>query len=92
MAVAAFFGAMGLAIRKIYRMARHIEETLDAVTVNATLAQRLEMQLHDIQKEVKPNGGTSLRDAVNRIESRMGALEASCPRLRDTIEATPTDP
>lgn len=32
-----------------------------------------------IEAEVKPNGGGSMRDAVNRIEGRLGALEKRVP-------------
>ena len=35
----------------------------------------LEYKIENIEKELQPNSGTSLRDAINRIENRVEALE-----------------
>ena len=32
----------------------------------------LERSMHEVRSEVRPNGGSSLRDAVNRIEQQVG--------------------
>ena len=32
-------------------------------------------QVQDTLKELKPNGGSSMRDAIDRLERRMSALE-----------------
>ena len=36
----------------------------------------VEFNLDSIDKELKPNSGTSLRDAINRIEQRVEKLES----------------
>ena len=36
----------------------------------------VEFSVESIEKELKPNSGTSLRDAVNRIEKRVEKLES----------------
>lgn len=36
----------------------------------------VEFNLDNIDKELKPNSGTSLRDAINRIEQRVNTLES----------------
>lgn len=36
---------------------------------------KIEDKIQEIEKELKPNSGTSLRDAINRIEDRLEALE-----------------
>lgn len=48
---------------------------------------RLTRKIHEtfdlVNHELKPNAGSSLRDAVDRIESRVAALEA--PRVEINI-------
>lgn len=36
---------------------------------------RLDRTMSFVEQQMIPNGGTSLRDSVNRIESRLSALE-----------------
>ncbi len=38
--------------------------------------QTIEFNINSIEKELQPNSGTSLRDAINRIERRVNALES----------------
>lgn len=38
-------------------------------------AQRLERTMSFVEAQVVPNGGSSLRDAVNRIENRLTLVE-----------------
>jgi len=82
MAVVGVLGLAGLGLKRVYTMARNIEATLDAVS--------------EIKKEVKPNGGTSLRDAVNRIDHRVQVLEAAHTEVvnaaRLHLESTPSNP
>jgi len=36
----------------------------------------VELKIESIEKELQPNSGTSLRDAINRIEQRVEKLES----------------
>lgn len=38
-------------------------------------AQRLEKTMSFVEQQMLPNGGSSLRDSVNRIESRLTLVE-----------------
>jgi len=38
-------------------------------------AMRLEKTMHFVEQQMLPNGGSSLRDSVNRIEFRLNAVE-----------------
>lgn len=85
----AFLMAIGAGLRRVYKMARNIEELIEKVDRNGqeavSASERLQLavdeithvrhKVHEIKKEVLPNGGSSLRDAVNRIESRVAILE-----------------
>lgn len=76
--------------KRVYKMAKNIDTLIDKVDKNAEIAtalgERLELAIEEIattkhkvievKKEVLPNGGSSLRDAVNRIETRVAVLEA----------------
>jgi len=50
-----------------------IEKSLE---VGAEKFNTIEYKLDKIDYELRPNSGTSLRDAVNRIEQRVEALES----------------
>jgi predicted nucleic-acid-binding protein len=54
--------------KKVYKMARNIEELVETSTANAK-------RLVQIEKQVHLNGGASMRDAVHRIESRLDTIE-----------------
>lgn len=45
------------------------------VTPTVRLFQRMDRALNFVERELKPNGGSSLRDAVNRIDERVSAIE-----------------
>lgn len=88
--IGAFLMALGAGIKRVYKMAKNVDSLVDSVRENNAeakrVAQRLELAIEEIhhtqhkviaiKKEVLPNGGSSLRDAVNRIESRVAVLEA----------------
>lgn len=38
-------------------------------------ARRLEATMNFVEQQMHPNGGSSLRDSVNRIESRLTVVE-----------------
>ena len=68
LAVLAVIGAIGVAIKSIYKMARNIETLLTTSEANA-------VRLQEIEKQVTLNGGSSLKDAVGRIEQQNVAIE-----------------
>lgn len=86
----AFLMAIGAGLKRVYKMAKNIEDLMEKVDRNGREAvmasDRISLmvdeiasvkhKVQDIKKEVLPNGGASLRDAVNRIESRVAILEA----------------
>lgn len=84
MAVVGVLGVVGMSARKVYRMARNIEQTLDLVNANVKVAADAAAGVEEIRREVKTNGGSSLKDAVHRIEARVLSLEerhSSCPHV-----------
>jgi hypothetical protein len=44
------------------------------------LAKSVSERLDDIRKETKPNGGSSLRDAIDRIEKKLDAVTSDLDR------------
>ena len=58
-------------------------QTLAAIVVAAGIlwrgvvrpVMRFGHQVQDTLKELKPNGGSSLRDAIDRVEKRLDAVE-----------------
>jgi hypothetical protein len=62
--------AVGYGLKRVYRMAKNIERVLENSESATT-------RLDAIEKELKPNGGSSLRDAVNRIDRELQALKSS---------------
>ena len=48
-------GALVIGVRKVYRLARNVEDTLE--------------QIGEVQKQLSPNGGSSLYDKVNAIRA-----------------------
>lgn len=70
-AVLAIFGLIGaliVAMKSIYKMARNVERLVETSESNA-------QRLKDIEKQVNLNGGSSLKDAVQRIETRLEKIE-----------------
>jgi len=39
-------------------------------------AERLASEIEEIKKQYKPNGGSSMRDAINRIESKLDTVQS----------------
>lgn len=84
--------ALGFGLRSIYRTARNVEKTLAAVEGNQAHVVAVMAELAEIKKEVKPNGGSSLKDTVNRIDRRVAVLEALYPdHHRSAFEAPPNN-
>lgn len=72
--------AVTYAIRKGYRLVRAVEKILESVEQHGSMLEQQNAVLEEIRKEVRPNGGGSLKDAVNRIDTRVRTLEAALPQ------------
>lgn len=68
--IAGAVGAIYVAVKKIYRMARNIEELIEKV--------------NNLSAETKPNSGATLRDAIDRMELKLETLDARVERLEAT--------
>jgi hypothetical protein len=68
LAIIGAIGAVWIIVKSIYRMARNIERLVETSESNA-------LKLVAIEKQVTVNGGTSLKDAVNRIDVRLERME-----------------
>jgi hypothetical protein len=85
--------ALWYGIRRGYKAVRAVEKILEGVEQNQVHVQTALRQLEEIRKEVKPNGGSSLKDAVNRIDRRVAVLEALYPEHhRSEVEETSHNP
>lgn len=49
------------------------------------LGRSLKVDVGVIHAELKPNGGSSVRDAIDRIEARVTALEQASPPVQTTV-------
>jgi len=51
-----------------------IVEIVNTISELPDTIEKLHLEIKEIRKEVLPNGGTSLRDAVNRTEDQLKKL------------------
>ena len=56
------------------------------------LGRSIKLDIMGVHAELKPNGGSSVRDAIDRIEIRVTALEQAAPPVANTIVVSPTPP
>ena len=95
--VGAAFMALAYGFKRIYRVARNVEELLSQSAKQqvqrAEIAKALERHIadhdarfaelrHDVAevvREVRPNGGSSMKDVLNCISARVAALEQRRP-------------
>jgi hypothetical protein len=68
LAIIGIIAAAWIGMKKLYKMAKNVEELVQNSLDNKARLDRIE-------KQVIANGGSSLRDAVNRIETRVAVLE-----------------
>lgn len=85
-AATAVLALLGLLLRGITRIARRLDEWAEdwqgtprrpGVPARPGVMERLaliERQLADIETELHPNGGTSLRDALDRVDQRTARI------------------
>lgn len=75
-AVIALLTALGWGGRRLWRFLRlsvHAFETIVGDDKRPGLAGRLEL----VEKQLQPNGGGTLRDSINRIETRVDEIDTS---------------
>ena len=68
-------------VRKIYCIARRIEDSLGKDKQGRTLADRLAR----IEHQLFPNGGTSLVDKMNRIEADQHTMQGRMQSMERTL-------
>lgn len=68
LAVVGVLTMLWVGTKKVYKMARNVEQLVEASTANT-------VRLAAIEKQVHLNGGASMRDAVHRIEARLDTIE-----------------
>jgi uncharacterized iron-regulated membrane protein len=51
----------------------------------------IKVEIQEVAKEFKPNGGSSLKDQVNRLEKQHSSLAAKVDEIYDLL-TTPTKP
>lgn len=62
--------------------------TTGVVAAGAWRIVRALVHIQDALKQLEPNGGESLRDAVNRIEASQGRAEARDDRIETKVDRT----
>jgi len=61
------------------------------IWINRKLTGFIRHEIQEIAKEFKPNGGSSLKDQVNRLEKQHGSLNEKVDEIYDIL-TTPTKP
>lgn len=56
------------------------------VILNKYFFGKFKTDISDIKKQLHPNGGSSLRDAVNRLEDTQGEIKDDLRDLREKID------
>ena len=77
-AVVAAVTVIGHFVRKIYFIAKRIEESLGVDRQGRSVTERLER----IEHQLFPNGGSSLTDKINRMEAEQMSIQGKV----DTME------
>jgi len=80
-AVLAAVTVIGHFVRKIYIVARRIEDSLGVDSRGRTVTDRLER----IEHQLFPNGGTSLVDKMNRIEADQHKMQGRMESMERTL-------
>lgn len=60
-------------------------------TIYTTFTKFVKHEIQEVAKEFKPNGGSSLKDQVNRLEKQHDALTSKVDEIYDLL-TTPTKP
>ena len=51
-----------------------------AIKASDFASERLANEIEEIKKQYKPNGGSSMRDAINRIENKIDKVQSDLDR------------
>jgi len=54
--------------------------------IRKTFFQRITDEFNKINSELRPNGGSSLRDAINRIEENQNEIKEDAKNIRNKID------
>ena len=57
-----------------------------AAVLHRILFKKMTDQLEKINKELHPNGGTSMRDAINRIEKAQDEIKEDAKEIRSRVD------
>jgi hypothetical protein len=68
LALVGLLTATWMGMKKLYRMARNVEELV-------SMSHKNDRRLAEIEAQVRLNGGSSMRDAIHRIEDRLTSIE-----------------
>lgn len=60
-------------------------------TIYTTFTKFVKHEIQEVAKEFKPNGGSSLKDQVNRLEKQHDSLTQKVDEIYDLL-TTPTKP
>jgi uncharacterized iron-regulated membrane protein len=60
-------------------------------TIYTTFTKFVKNEIQEVAKEFKPNGGSSLKDQVNRLEAQHFELKSKVDEIYDLL-TTPTKP
>jgi hypothetical protein len=60
-------------------------------TIYTAFAKFVKNEIQEVAKEFKPNGGSSLKDQVNRLEAQHSDLKLKVDEIYDLL-TTPTKP
>ena len=63
--------------------------TIKGVRIVVQFFKRIELALENVEKQLYPNGGSSLRDAVNRLQERLGIENVTIDEHEDPTTPNP---
>lgn len=67
---------------RVYKIARRIDDALGVDSEGRTISDRLSR----VEHQLFPNGGSSLTDKINRIESEQRAMQGKLDALENVIQ------
>ena len=68
---------------RIYKVARRIDDTLGTDKQGRTVSERLAR----VEHQLFPNGGSSLTDKINRVESEQKTMQGEISAIKATLNA-----
>lgn len=83
-------GAVWFAMRQSARvggMAERMDYTVEAVQKAAAAMEALDHRLDKIEAQYRPNGGSSMRDAVNKVHARLDELSKDVHYVRGRLDS-----